>query len=345
MNLANDFTMEEQYSEDRKIPKSRKAKRKKVENLPDIIKEFLVYLNNNDYHAKEYKKRIVAFQRFVENEGGNMDIFHKQNTETALFVKIGKYENLLIKRISREEIRTSTVTGYLRTIQLFVKFLIKKNLINKTYTIPIHLRGRAKRANEYVPKDSIITLMNTIYENSNHVLRDLAIFLIIVDTGCRPIEVSNITMGDVDTIERTLVLQCSKTERRKIKISLEVMEVIKDYLGIRDEYCPKTEMLFTNCGGEPMTTSFINLIFYRSNLHAYGESRYPAKAFRHTYITNALQEYSFERVSKAIGHKDWRSTYYYYNRSNQRLLENTLDKSPLKKNGGNAHGNTIANRY
>ncbi|WP_139193876.1 hypothetical protein [Anaerobacillus alkalidiazotrophicus] len=71
----------------------------------------------------------------------------------------------------------------------------------------------------------------------------------------------------------------------------------------------------------------------------FGSALYPAKAFRHTYITNALQEYSFERVSKAIGHKEWRSTYYYYDKSNKRLLENTLHYNPLSKKGAMVYDN------
>ncbi|WP_137744864.1 tyrosine-type recombinase/integrase [Robertmurraya siralis] len=298
--------------------------------IPRIISDFLIFLQNNDYRSvNQYKKRILSFEKFLGVNGANIDLFLEEGKEDFLFDQIEKYENMISSRVSNEEITLATATRDLNIIKLFVNFLYSKKLIRKKYTIPIYLRGRSKRDNAYVPKQKMIELMNTIYDYSHHVKRDLSIFLIIVDTGCRPIEISNLKFRDIDTIERTLSFECGKTERRKVKISTEVMSVIKDYLQIRNNYNPKTDNLFINCKGEPITSSYINFIFYSANLKAFGESLYPAKAFRHTYITNALEEYSFERVSKAIGHKDWKSTYYYYNRSTKRLLANTLSKNPL----------------
>jgi integrase/recombinase XerC len=314
--------------------KLRNGKTSKEIKLSEIMSEFLLYLKNNDYsNIKQYKKQLVPFVRFLESNGINGNVFLEENKETMLFEQIGKYENQITSRVSSEEITLSTATIYLRAVQLFVKYLSSNNLVNKKYTIPLRLRGRAKRANEYVPEKRTIELLNSIYE-SNHVIRDLSIFLIIVDTGCRPIEVSNLTLKDIDKIERTLSFECGKTEKRKVKISNEVMDVLNDYLQIRSEYNPKTEHLFISSSGNAFSPSSINIIFYSANLRAFGESLYPAKAFRHTFITNALEEHSFERVSQIIGHKDWKSTYYYYYRSKKRLLTNTLSKSPLEEMRG-----------
>jgi integrase/recombinase XerC len=322
-------------------PRMKKEKVSKAINLSETLKDFLLFLENHDYSdVAQYKKRILQFQRFLESNGENINVFWEDHKESFLFEQIGKYEKMLSTRVSREEITLATATLTLRTVQLFVKYLGSKGLISKKYSIPIFLRGRGKRANEYVPKEKIIELMNVISEYSSHVERDLSIFLIVVDTGCRPIELANVMIEDIDQVEGTISFECDKTERRKIKISREVMDVVKDYLKIRSEYDPKGVNLFVNCSGDPINSGYIYDIFYLANLKAFGESLYPVKAFRHTYITNALDEHSFERVSKAIGHKDWKSTYYYYYRSNKRLLTNTLNKSPFRNEEEYAHKNT-----
>jgi integrase/recombinase XerC len=297
---------------------------------PEIISEFLLFLENNDYsQIDKYKVKIIFFQEFIESNGKNIDMFLEENRQVVLFEQINKYEKMIASRVTKEEIEKSTATCYLRTVQLFVTFLLSKKLVNKKYVIPIELRERSNRANEYVPKERMIELMNTISEYSNHDIRDLSIFLIILDTGCRPIEVCNLTVGDVDMVEKTLSFECKKSERRKIKISIDVMEVLQEYLDIREEYKPKADNLFVSHRGNSITSGCINAIFYNANIKAFSESLYPAKAFRHTYITNGLEENEFERVSKVIGHKDLRSTYYYLYRSKKRLLANTLDKSPI----------------
>ncbi|MCM3160806.1 site-specific integrase [Metabacillus litoralis] len=304
--------------------------RKEPNQLSEIINQFLLFLESKNYSGiKKYKSRINYFQQFVESNGKNMNIFLEENQELALFEQISKYEKIVSSRVINEEIELSTATSYLRVVKLFVKFLLSKNLVKKNYIIPIQLRGRGNRSNEYVPKDRMIELMNKIVEHSNNVLRDLSIFLIILDTGCRPIEVCNLKMEDVNMVERTLSFECRKSERRKIKISSEVMEVILRYLEIRDDYNPNVDNLFLCYRGNIITSSCINAIFYNANIKAFGESLFPAKAFRHTYITNGLEENEFERVSKVMGHKDLRSTFYYLHRSKKRLLAHTLNKSPI----------------
>lgn len=312
---------------DKKLTKKERGKKtNELNKLPEILNEYILFLNNKEYSSpRTYKKRIIMFQRFIERNGESINIFLRENMEKYLFNQIANYEKELSSRVAREEIALTTATSYLRTVQLFVKFLSSKNLINKKYIIPLQLRGRGNRSNEYVPKERIEELMDGIYEHSNHVLRDLSIFLIILDTGCRPIEVSNLTLDDVDNIEGTLSLHCVKTERRKIKLDIKVMNVVKDYLSIRDEYNPKTHSLFVNCSGNPITSSYINVIYYELNCKVFGEMLYSAKAFRHTYITNALEKNKFNKVSESIGHKDLKSTYYYYHRSKKRLLANTLN--------------------
>jgi integrase/recombinase XerC len=319
--------------EKKQVRLERRNKKEKEEIvLPRVLIPFIDYLKENNYQwPLKYKKQFLLFWRFLDEKGENIDYFYEENHEIQLFTNIHEYEDLLSKRVTREEIQKGSATIYLRCVQLFVKFLYSQGLVTKQYNIPVNLRGRSIRSNEYVPKDRIIELMNAIYETSKHIFRDLVIFLIIVDTGGRSVEVSNITMDDVDLIEKTISLQCPKSDRRKIKISPEVMEVIKDYLAIRDRYLPKSNAFLVNVSGEPITTSLINNIFYKANVYAFNEARYSARSFRHTYISNALKEYKFEKVSKAVGHKEWRSTYYYLHRSKGILLKNTLDFQPLKK--------------
>lgn len=318
----------------RKKSVNRKTYTKKAVELPSIIEHFLLYLNNMGYRQPETKKRIMLFQSYLKTEGVNIECFFQEENEKYLFTMVQRYEEMLANRITLEEIKTSTATSYLRSIQLFIRFLHSRGIVSMKYTIPVHLRGSATRSNDYVPQEGIISLMNAIYENSYHVERDLAILLITVDTGCRPIEITNLSLKDIDTLQRTISLVCGKTDKRTVKISAEVMGVIKDYLSVRNQYVPKTEQLFSNCSGNPITSDDIYSIFYQANQRAFGKRKYSPKALRHTYITNALQEHGFERVSKAIGHKDSKSTYYYYHRSSKRLLSNTLESSPLKSNGG-----------
>jgi len=239
----------------------RQPKPKKERIFPAIIEDFLLYLENHNYRVAESQKRIVAFQKFLKEEGIDIRSFYERGRDQELFRMIERYESMLVDRVSIEEIQMSSVTLYLRTIQLFVKFLLSNKLVAMKYTIPLHLRGKGDRSNEFVPREDVISLANNICECSRHVERDLAIFLIIVDTGCRTIEVCNLTMQDIDTKQRTLSFECKKTNKRTIQISIEVMEVLKDYLDLRVEYSMETDHVFSDCSGQPATPRSIYFHF------------------------------------------------------------------------------------
>lgn len=339
MNKMQEFKEFNNASKKEKLTSSKKGhskavptKKRQIEEveLPTILSDFLQYLDEEGYHQiRKYKNSVKQFVDFLEMQEVDISIFYSRKKKKLLFEKIRGYEKHLAARISKEEIVGATATSYLRSVQLFVSFLCSKDVISQHYSMPDYLRAKGKRANQFVPKEAIIRIMNMIYEHSNHILRDLSIFLLIVDTGCRPIEVCNLLLSDFKKIERTLPFECGKSNRRVLEISREVADVINDYLEIRDTYSPQTESLFLDYRGFEITSSLINSVFYMPNKAAFGESKYPASAFRNTFITNALEEYDFQRVSKIVGHKEWRSTYYYVHRSTKRLLKNTLDKSPI----------------
>ncbi|WP_175530622.1 tyrosine-type recombinase/integrase [Brevibacillus centrosporus] len=55
------------------------------------------------------------------------------------------------------------------------------------------------------------------------------------------------------------------------------------------------------------------------------------KQFRHTYITNAIDNgYDLSKVALTVGHKHLLSTLYYYYRNRKKLVESTLPYSPVQ---------------
>ena len=71
-------------------------------------------------------------------------------------------------------------------------------------------------------------------------------------------------------------------------------------------------------------------MIWKFNKKAFGKAKINAKALRHTYATNALENLNdFEEVSKSMGHLHWISTEYYVHKSIKRLLANSLPFNPL----------------
>ncbi|RKL64965.1 hypothetical protein CR203_23440 [Salipaludibacillus neizhouensis] len=314
---------------------SKKIKSTIKKPLPEAMKQYLEYLQRSNYHSlDEYRKKLFYFIKFLEDRGKNIDVFLDSNNSDLLFQEIIAFEDMLSLKIVREEVQKSTVKNYLSALQLFVKYLLDKGVVSRKYIIPAHLRGKPNIANLYVPSEEIIKLLNSLYQHSNHVLRDTAIFLLIVDTGCRPIEIVNLTLGDLNQVERTLGLISGKSKKRIVKISKEVIEVIKDFLEVRDSYEPDSDHFFLKRNGGKISYDGIYGIFRFANIKTYGEMKYSPYAFRHTLITNVMDEHGFQQAAKLAGHETWKSTNKYLYRSKKRLLDNTLKYNPLKEKEG-----------
>lgn len=277
-----------------------------------IFLDFSEYLSQKNYtHIETYLQSVKKFLKFssFENESVHNNSFWKEN--------IYKYEEELKIRVLKEALAPTTAYQYLKRIKVFLNFMYEEGKINFVYSISNKMKHQPKRSNEFAQVKDLIRVIDTLLETSKNVLRDLTILLILVETGCRSIEVTNIAITDVLLKERKIKLFCKKSQQRTLTISDTLAKLLADYLEIRGNYLPhnNTTSLFLTSIGTPIITGTITKIIYKLNLKAFGEIKFSAKTLRHTYITNALNnKNSIEVVADAVGHKKIKTTLYYFYR-------------------------------
>ncbi|MDQ0885008.1 integrase [Paenibacillus sp. V4I9] len=253
--------------------------------------------------------------------------------------KIKNYENYLERKVELDEIEGSTAYVKLRYAKIFLDHLYLNNIIPFKYSIPPKFKQPASRRNSFTREEERYKFVEAICSNSSpHQVRNLAIVSILIDTGCRPIEICNLKLGDVSATECTLTFFSAKSQFRKLQVNKEVMAFLKDYLEIRKNIAVDTDVLFLTIENKPITTESIGSIFNKYNKLAFGKNVFSAYDLRHTYATLALdQGEPLETIAKTLGHKTWASTLYYYHRNANRLKENTISNNPLKQVIGFGH--------
>jgi site-specific recombinase XerD len=207
------------------------------------------------------------------------------------------------------------------------------------YSIPENLRGTAPRRNVFVPEEDRSRFIHSILSNTSPCFeRNLAICSIIIDTGCRPIEITNLSLNDVNITEGTIYLTCEKSDERNLHLNKEVIYFLKDYLDIRNKIDLPHDKLFITQDCRPMHSNTITSVFHKYNLLEFGENRFSAYDLRHTFLTLALDHgVSLETAAKMMGHKIWASTLYYYNRNKEKLKSSLFTNNPLKGLEWDAH--------
>lgn len=289
---------------------------KKTNNLKReyslILLEFEQYLYQHIYaHTYNY---LNYAENYLEFSNYNVGDEHNNN---FLKENIIKYEELLQSKVIKELLAPTTAYQNLSHLKVFFKFLYKEKKSQFIYTVPQKMRHHSNRTNEYVNVRDIQLVINTIIETSNDALRDLTIFLLLVETGCRPIEVANLTTSDILVRERIIKLNSIKSKQRTLKLSMALSNLLSDYINIRKNYTPKnnTQAFYLNSIGNPINTKTITKFIRKYNLKTFDEIRFSAKTCRHTFITNALNNKNdIKYIAEAVGHQHVKSTLYYYYR-------------------------------
>ncbi|KGP73749.1 tyrosine-type recombinase/integrase [Pontibacillus yanchengensis] len=282
------------------------------------ISDFERYLELKNYaFIDQYTKMVKMFIQ---------EVFTKSNEEFSpellSYEHFTQYEAKLRKRLAIEEISGPTVYQYLKALRLFSEYLYKEDKTDFTYKIPNELTLHSRRVNVHVKVNEIIMLYESIIKNSEHKMRDICIFLLLVETGSRSVEISNLNIDDIKFTERIIVLRSKKSGQRTLQIRKDVIDFINDYIKIRPNYKPDEmeNALFLNKVGKRINSDLIYDIFRHRNESVFGEVRYSPRAFRHTFITNALDNGNkIEEVANTVGHKYLATTLYYYFRNVKRI--------------------------
>lgn len=318
-------------------PKKNKV-RKERESMPKILHPFIMdfrdYLLTRSYAIST----IEAHTYKIETFSNSMALrFRQEITTTEDFSPLRSYHidgyvEHLTQRLSKKEINEETTYSHLKAIRLFIQFLHSNKTVDFEYKIPKKFIVQTNRLNDYIPNEILKELLDGTKFISSQYSRflTLSILLLIIDTGCRPIEVSSIELNDINYSERTIRVFSNKSGQRTLIINEIVIKAIKRYLQEKKTIHTISNHLFINENGHALKPNDISVLITRLNLVVFNRAVANARAIRHTYITNAIDNRNdFVEISKSVGHKHWESTQYYLHRSKERLLANTIQHNPL----------------
>lgn len=193
------------------------------------------------------------------------------------------------------------------TLCSFFKFCVDEDYLDKMVikyrwrpkipqTLPKYLNeheyARVKRVAEQLP------------------LRDRGLVLFLFSSGCRKIEVSQLTIEDVNFDRRTAKVKGKGTKIRNIHFSEECAIILKEYLQTRSGN--PTEPLFMNKFGNALGRNGIYKITTKLGKMVGLEQSLNPHRLRHTFATNMLARGAeIEFIADEMGHSDLNTTRVY----------------------------------
>lgn len=218
--------------------------------------------------------------------------------------------------------KDTTVTRKLITIKMFLRFIEEEtkwtNPLDK-YKIKIK---KEKRLPKTIPVKDVSKLLDYMYENLNQAntsfayfqaIRNLCIIDLLLSTGMRIAEVSNLKLEDIITSERVLLVHGKGKKQRLLYISsLETWNNLKTWLSIRKKLKVNHDYLFVNKFHDTLSIYGIENIFTKYRDKSEISPSATPHYLRHTFATNLLANGADLRsVQELLGHSSISTTEIY----------------------------------
>ena len=294
-------------------------------------------------HTKRYTQSSTALKlsdaitKFNEVHITLRSISHQRNFRFSMnYLKQVISENKLVSEITTEDIskfivllrdsRTnSTMHTYIKYAKMLFNYLQEENYIVKT---PFRKRQTPRRDElevEVFTKDDIKLILDHVYAKDKKMYVCFSLLLLI---GTRPIDLINLTYGDIKLEEKKIVIKMAKTGNL---IMFPIYEDLGNFLlevypNILNE--PVDKLLFDN-----YTVPYIGQKFRRLLIHLKisKERGYTLKTFRKTFGTNmAALNIPPKDLMYIMGHREISTTMKYYVKAKSEEIEKRITAESKK---------------
>lgn len=283
-------------------------KSSKALRLSDAIKKFYdVHIMLRSYsHQRNYRfstnylKQVVSENKYVS----------EITTED-----ISKFILILKNKCSN-----STMHTYMRYVKMLFNYLYEEDYIPKT---PFRKRQNPRREDlevEVFTKDDINLILDYALAKDQKMYLFLSLLLLI---GTRPIDLVNLSYGDIKLDQRKIVIKMAKTGNI---IIFPIYEDLRRFLieNISDiKTAEPKKLLF-----EDYTVSHVGKKYrkFLRHLKIAKEKRYTLKTFRKTFGTNmAALNIPTKDLMYIMGHREVSTTMKYYVKANAGEIEKRIN--------------------
>ncbi|SHK30997.1 tyrosine-type recombinase/integrase [Tepidibacter formicigenes] len=261
-----------------------------------VFKEFSRKLK--PYTRDDYLSKIILFKSILEND--NKDLFKATKEDSKKFI------DFVTKKYAK-----STCEKIYSYLHSFYNFLIKENYIeiNPFSHVKKPSVSRIKTKDDVLSFDEVNKLISILPQLN---IRDRAIIVFLVTTGCLLSEVVNLKWQNLIIDEKDdFFCKIGQGKRERIiklhPYSWELIMKYRDYLGLPEVVKPTNEFVFKSRTSDSITDRNVRVIVKKA-LNLAGLDNYSAKDFRHSFATFCLRLGAVdEDVKNYLG---WSDKYY-----------------------------------
>ncbi len=307
---------------------------------PDFLNEYIFYLRvvkgRAETTIEEYFINIRMFLRYIRMIKEDPDMpfecisikdFTVQMLKEITLKDIYDFEYYLAEERKNKNAAVARKTAALKS---FFNYLYKRaNLIDSNPAVDIERPAVKKALPKYLTLEESIRLLAT--ESFENPERDYCMLVLFLNCGMRLNELVSINIGDIDFIEKKLLLKGKGSKQRMIYINDACVEAIETYIKSRKNPPEEPNALFLSRKKRRISRRRVEQIIEKLIKQAGLENRgiSPHK-LRHTAATLMYQHGNVDTlvIKEVLGHASIATTEIYTHLSDENK-KSAAEKNPL----------------
>lgn len=295
--------------------------------MEDRIKEFLDYLEferkYSDKTIKNYEIDLTHLKDYCELK--KLDYLKLSYDDVSLYVI----------NAQKSGYKSTSINRLLSSLRSFYNYLIKKDITDANPFELVNNLKTEKRLPNYFKYSDFEEMLKTLDDDKPLTLRNALIIELLLSTGLRVSELSDIKIDDMD-LKNNEIRVIGKGNKERIvyyrdNTKTKLYYYLKDSRGIllNGKYSPY--LLINNNGGK-LTDRGIRYIIEGIIKKCSINTRVTPHTFRHTFATMLLNEgCDIRSVQELLGHANLNTTSIYTHLTNEVIRNTYLNAHPHGK--------------
>ena len=276
----------------------------------DRFRAHLVSAGKSPHTIEAYGRDVRLFGEWFGQTNGRT-----LSPEAITPIDVRQYRSYLL---TIKNYKPATVNRKLASLSSFCEWAREAELIPANPTQGVSLVEEVRPAPKWLDNKQQYALLRAVQEKGKK--RDIALITLMINTGLRVSEVSNLKIGDLTISPRkgTVTVRGGKGEKfRNVPLNVDARKAIQDYL--EEPPVQDADRLFTGQRRKPLQPSGIYYLIKRYAYEARLDEVTP-HTLRHTFGKNLVDAgVSLDRVAQLLGHESVDTTRIYTTPSEQDL--------------------------
>lgn len=281
------------------------------------VNAFISYLHNvkktSNNTEMSYRRDLNKLRKFLEER----NIF---KLEKVTRDDLSSY----VLYLEEKNFAAATVSRNIASIKALYHYMKMEGVVEEDISEVLKAPKIEKKLPEILSMDEVIRLLEQPCGDSPKEIRDKAMLELLYATGIRVTELISLKLSDVN-IQMGVVVCRDGSKERIIPFGKEAKSALLRYFdGVREAMVEdkKSEILFANCSGQPMSRQgFWKLIKYYAKKAGIEEDITP-HTLRHSFAAHLVENGADLRsVQEMLGHSDISTTQVYANMNHNRIRE------------------------